>query len=175
MILNVLKQVTTYCRRPLFNETVRLYGIYEPPYLKQKEYEIPICPVLNIQIRGYNYPIIESYQSFVHKISRVFNFTIDQSFPLPHREYKIKRYKKGGTIVDAEYDLKIYERDIQISNVSSIKYPILIRILEATLPEGVSLHVDKYDPSLERKRFIPNRDLIDTKKELEELNENRGK
>lgn len=94
---------------------------------------------------------------------------------MPHREYKIKRYKKGGTIVDAEYDLKIYERDIQISDMSSIKLPILIRILEATLPEGVSLHVDKYDPLLEKKRLIPNRDLIDIKKELEELIENRGK
>ncbi|XP_003397059.1 39S ribosomal protein L48, mitochondrial isoform X1 [Bombus terrestris] len=175
MILNVLKQVTTYCRRPLFNETVRLYGIYEPPYLKQKEYEIPICPDLNIQIRGYNYPVLENYQSFVHKIAKVFNFTIDQSFPMPHREYKIKRYKKGGTIVDAVYDLKIYERDIQISDMSSIKLPILIRILEATLPEGVSLHVDKYDPLLEKKRLIPNRDLIDIKKELDELIQNKGK
>ncbi|XP_060829252.1 large ribosomal subunit protein mL48 isoform X1 [Bombus pascuorum] len=175
MILNVLKQVTTYCRRPLFNETVRLYGIYEPPYLKQKEFAIPICPVLNIQIRGYDYPVLESYQSFVHKIANIFNFTIDQSFPLPHKEHKIKRYKKGSTIVDAEYNLKIYERDIKISNVSSIKYPILIRILEATLPEGVSLHVDKNDPSLEKKRFIPNKELIETKKELEELFEHREK
>lgn len=97
------------------------------------------------------------------------------SFPLPHREYKVKRYKTGGTIVDAEYDLKIYERNIQISNVLSTKYPILIRILEATLPEGVTLHVDKYDPSLEKKRFIPNKDLFDVKKELDELIENRGK
>ncbi|XP_012166343.1 39S ribosomal protein L48, mitochondrial isoform X2 [Bombus terrestris] len=141
----------------------------------QKEYEIPICPDLNIQIRGYNYPVLENYQSFVHKIAKVFNFTIDQSFPMPHREYKIKRYKKGGTIVDAVYDLKIYERDIQISDMSSIKLPILIRILEATLPEGVSLHVDKYDPLLEKKRLIPNRDLIDIKKELDELIQNKGK
>ncbi|KAK1130174.1 hypothetical protein K0M31_018314 [Melipona bicolor] len=175
MILNVLKQITTYCQCPLFNKAVRLYGIYEPPYIKAKEFEIPLYPVLNIQLRGYKYPVIESYQSFIHKIVEVFDFTINDSIPFPHREFKIKRFKKGSTIIDAEYDLKIYERDIQISNVSSTKCPIFIRVLEASLPEGVSLVIDKYDPILQKKRLIPNKELIDIKSELEEFFESKQK
>lgn len=95
------------------------------------------------------------------------------SIAFPHREFKIKRFKKGSTIVDSEYDLKIFERDIQISNVSSTKCPIFIRVLEASLPEGVSLVIDKYDPILQKKRLIPNKELIDVKNELEQSLENK--
>lgn len=175
MILNVLKQFTTYYRCPLFNKGIRFYSIYEPPYLKKKEFEIPIYPVLNIQIKGYKYSLLESYQSFIHKIVKVFNITIDDSFAFPHKEFKIKKLKKNTTIIDAEYHLKIYERDMQISNVSSTICPIFIRILEATLPEGVSLSIHKYDPILKKKCLIPNKELLDLKIELQEMIEDKAK
>lgn len=175
MILSVLKQFTTYYRCPLFNKGIRFYGIYEPPYLKKKEYEIPIYPVLNIQIKGYKYSLLESYQSFIHKIIKVFDITIDDSFAFPHKEFKIKKLKKNSSIIDAEYHLKIYERDIQISNVSSTICPIFIRILEATLPEGVSLSIHEYDPILKKKCAIPNKELLDLKAELQEMIKDRTK
>ncbi|XP_076761548.1 mitochondrial ribosomal protein L48 [Xylocopa sonorina] len=175
MVLNVLKQVTTHYRCLIFKKAVRFYGIYEPPYLKQKELEIPVYPVLNIQLRGYKYPLLESYQSFIHKLARVLDFKIDDSFAFPHKEYKIKRFKKGTSVTDTEYNLKIYERDMLISNVSSIKCPILIRILEATLPEGVTLHIDNYDPSIQKLRIIPNKELLDLKDELNAIYESRSK
>ncbi|XP_043799647.1 39S ribosomal protein L48, mitochondrial [Apis laboriosa] len=175
MILSVLKQFTTYYRCPLFNKGIRFYGIYEPPYLKKKEYEIPIYPVLNIQIKGYKYSLLESYQSFIHKIAKVLDITIDDSFAFPHKEFKIKKFKKNSTVIDAEYHLKIYERDIQISNISSTLCPILIRILEATLPEGVSLSIHEYDPILKKKCIIPNKELLDLKTELQEMTEHKTK
>ncbi|OAD59681.1 39S ribosomal protein L48, mitochondrial, partial [Eufriesea mexicana] len=158
-----------YCSSSLFNKAVRFYSIYEPPYLKQKEPEIPIYPVLNIQLKGYKYPLLESYQSFIHKLAKVLQFTVDDSAPFPHREYKIKRFKQGSTVVDAEYNLKIYERNMQISNVTSVRCPIIIRILEATLPEGVSLSIDQYDPVMQKKRIIPNKMLLDLKESLNEF------
>ncbi|CAK9823766.1 39S ribosomal protein L48, mitochondrial [Anthophora retusa] len=174
MVLNVFKQMTMYCRCPIINKTVRFYGIYEPPYLK-KEYEIPVYPTLNIQIRGYKYPLLESYQTFIHKLARELKIKIENSIAFPHREFHIKRFKRGTTIVDTEYKLKIYERDIQVSNVTSIKCPIFVRILEATLPEGVSLCIDHVDPTLEKKRFIPNKELHDLKMSLQDIIAERGK
>ncbi|CAK9801231.1 39S ribosomal protein L48, mitochondrial [Anthophora quadrimaculata] len=174
MVLNVFKQMTTYCRCPIINKTVRFYSVYEPPYLK-KEYEIPVYPTLNIQIRGYKYPLLESYQSFIHKLAKELKITIENSFAFPHREFKIKKFKRGTTIVDNEYKLKVYERDIQVSNVTSIKCPIFIRILEATLPEGVSLCIDHLDPMLEQKRYIPNKELFDLKAELQTMIAERAK
>lgn len=175
MVLNVLRQVTTYCRCPLFNKTARFYGVYDPPYLKPKETLIKVYPVLNVQIRGYQYSLLESYQRLIHKIAKILDINVEDSFAYPHREFKINRYKKGSTLIDAEYNLKVYERDIQISNVTSIKCPIFVRILEASLPEGVSLTIDKYDPSIQKKRIVPNKELVDLKAALNELLEKKEK
>ena len=169
MALNVIRQVTTSCRHSLFNKSLRFYGIYEPPYLKVKEPEIPLYPVLNIQIRGYVYPLLESYQSFIHKVANVLDVDVEDSFGFPHQEYKVKRFKKESAVVDTEYHLRLYERDIQVSNVTSTKCPILIRILEATLPEGVSLHIDTLDPMLDKRRYIPDKELLDLKSELSSM------
>lgn len=53
-----------------------------------------------------------------------------------------------------------------MSEVSSIKCSVLIRALEATLPQGVTLNVNIYDPTLEEKRYIPDKELIDLKSAL---------
>lgn len=69
----------------------------------------------------------------------------------------------------SEYQLKIYERDMQLSEVSSTKCSVLIRALEAALPQGITLTVDIYNPELEKKRYVPDKNLIDLKSELENL------
>lgn len=88
---------------------------------------------------------------------------------MPHQEHKIQRYKKASTIIDSEYTLRLYERNTLLSNITSIKLPILIRILEASLPMGVSLHVSVYDPEMQKRRYIPDRVLLDLKSELSEI------
>ncbi|XP_015439417.1 PREDICTED: 39S ribosomal protein L48, mitochondrial [Dufourea novaeangliae] len=173
MVFHIMKQIAVCCRRPLINKTLRFYGIYEPPYLSKPREGAPFYPVLNIQMRGYVYPLLENYQSFIHRIAKTLDIDVEDSFAYPHKEYKVERYKKNSAIVDSEYALKLYERDIQISNVSTTTCPILIRILEATLPEGVSLHIDKYDSDLGKKRYIPDKDLLDMKSELTEMRKPR--
>lgn len=66
---------------------------------------------------------------------------------MPPKELHIKRYKPRSNILDVEYKLNIYERNIQISNVSSLSLPILIRIIEASAPQGVDVVVENYDRS----------------------------
>lgn len=88
---------------------------------------------------------------------------------MPPQEFKIQRFKPTTTAIAAEYNLKLYERNIQVSEVSSVKYSILIRALEATLPQGVILSIDSYDPELEKKRYVPDKDLLDLKSSLDTL------
>ncbi|XP_076625584.1 mitochondrial ribosomal protein L48 [Colletes latitarsis] len=169
MALNIIKQVSTCCRNSVINKTLRFYSLYEPPYLKLKERGPPHYPTLNIQIKGYVFPLLESYQSFIHKIANILDVDIINSYPVPHQEYKIQKYKKASTQVDSEYILKLYERDMVVSNITSLKCPILIRLLEATLPEGVQLHIDTYSPEMENIRYIPDKELLDIQTELESL------
>lgn len=74
----------------------------------------------------------------------------------------------------SEYYLKIYERNIQLSDVSSIKCSVLIRALEAALPQGVTLNINIHDPALEDKRYIPDKELIDLKSTLITLKNNKS-
>ncbi|XP_033333988.2 mitochondrial ribosomal protein L48 isoform X1 [Megalopta genalis] len=173
MALNIFKQVSMCYRHRLMNKAVRFYGIYEPPYIMVKHSGPPLYPVLNVQIRGYVYPLLESYQSFIDKLATELDVDINDSFAFPHRDFKIEKYKKQSSIVESEYNLKLFERDIIISNLTSTKLPIFIRILEAALPIGVSLEIMPYDPVLEEKRMIPDKELFDLKTELNEIKKSK--
>ncbi|XP_076230948.1 mitochondrial ribosomal protein L48 isoform X2 [Calliopsis andreniformis] len=153
----------------LTNKTFRYYTIYMPPYLQVKKTEVPLYPTLNIQIRGYVFPLLESYQAFISKLTDVMDIDVEGGFAFPHQEFKIKKYKTRSSVVESEYNLKLYERDMQVSNISAIKCPIFIRILEATLPEGISLHINMYDPEIQKKRYIPDKELLDLKSELDNM------
>ncbi|XP_076294721.1 mitochondrial ribosomal protein L48 [Lasioglossum baleicum] len=169
MALNLIKQVSTCCRRRLMNTSMRFYGLYDPPYLSVKHKGPALYPVLNIQIKGYVYPLLEKYQSLICKIANELDVDVEDSYAFPHQELKVERYKKQSEIVDADYNLRIFERDMVVSNITSTKIPILIRLLEATLPVGVSLHVDTYKPEIETKRYVPDKELFDLKTELDEM------
>lgn len=88
---------------------------------------------------------------------------------MPPQEFKIQKYKTGTTKIISEYNLKIYERNIQMSEVSSLKCSVLIRALEAALPQGVTLNVNVYDPALAEKLYIPDKELIDLQSTLDTL------
>lgn len=49
---------------------VRSYAsVYEPSYLDMLQPEIPEYEELNVQIKGYDFAILESFQKFVHTIA----------------------------------------------------------------------------------------------------------
>jgi len=49
---------------------VRCFGsIYEPEYLDMLKPDIPEYEEINIQIKGYDFAILESFQKFVHTVA----------------------------------------------------------------------------------------------------------
>lgn len=38
----------------------------------------PLYPQLNVQIRGYDFPILECYQSWIHKVAEAMDFDVDE-------------------------------------------------------------------------------------------------
>ncbi|EGI61076.1 PREDICTED: uncharacterized protein LOC105150360 [Acromyrmex echinatior] len=173
MALNLIKQIVMIRQRLLATKTssAKFYtgSLYEPDYLETGKSKFPLLPTINVQIKGYDYPVLECYQSFIHKLANVVQIDIDNGWPLPPQEFTIQKYKTGTTTIVSKYYLKIYERNIQMSEVSSIKCSVLIRALEAALPQGVTLNINIYDPSLEEKRYIPDKELIDLKLSLDTL------
>ncbi|XP_070166223.1 large ribosomal subunit protein mL48 [Polyergus mexicanus] len=173
MTLNLIKQIIPIKQHSIIRKTLsaKFYtgSLYEPDYLETGKSKFPLLPVIDIQIKGYNYSVLECYQTFMDKLADSMQIDVDNSWALPPQELKIQKYKTGTTAIISEYNLKIYERHTQLSEVSGIKCSILIRILEASLPQGITLNVDTYDPALKWKRYVPDKELLDLKSTLDTM------
>nr|CAD7570476.1 unnamed protein product [Timema californicum] len=150
-------------------ETVRQYGIYEPDYLEKLKPNIPIYDTLNVQIKGYDYPVIEHYQKFVHHVAESMGIDVEDSWAVPPQHLNIQKYKPQSTLVDAEYKLYVYERNVQVVDLPSTVAPVFLEVIQAALPEGVSLSVHEHTQEQEELRYIPDSQLLELKTELDTL------
>nr|XP_018916804.1 PREDICTED: 39S ribosomal protein L48, mitochondrial [Bemisia tabaci] len=155
--------------RSFSTSKVSLDKIYEPDYLKLMESPIPMYDRLNIQIKGYDYPVLESYQKFVHHTAEAMLIDVEDGWALPPQHLKVKKFMPRSAITDSEYDLKIYERNVQISDVYSHDLSLFLEIIEAALPEGVKMHVHEHLPEHEKVRYIPDSELKQLEIELEAM------
>lgn len=154
---------------------VRNYSLYEPDYLDALKPQIPVYDAINIQIKGYDFPVLEHYQKFIHSVSENMNIEVEDGWALPAQTQTVQRLKPRSTVIDAEYKLSIYERNVQIVDVPSTTLAILLNILRATLPEGVSLSVHEHTPEQEEIRYVPDQELMELKSQLEALGGPRKK
>lgn len=72
-------------------------------------------------MRGYDYPILENYQKLVHKLAINMEIDVEESWPLPHQDWSVKTFKPNSELVNAEYKLKMYQRVIQVTDVSTLQ------------------------------------------------------
>ncbi|XP_055386085.1 39S ribosomal protein L48, mitochondrial [Condylostylus longicornis] len=149
--------------------TRKNFKIYEPDYLDSLKSKYPQYECLNFQVKGYDYPILESYQKFLHNVAEYLEMDVSESYASPPQKSLVQRFKPSSSVVEAEYSLTTYERNIQISDMDAPTYPLFLRIAQAALPEGVTLNVFEYDEEFEEKRYVPDRDLLELKAQLENL------
>lgn len=142
-------------------------GVYEPDYLDALEPEFPQLESLNFQMKGYDYPILESYQKFLHNVAEYMDLDVSDCYALPPKISLVQRLKPNSTVIDSEYKLTTYERNLQINDLDAPMYPQFLRIAQAALPEGVTLHVEEHSEEHDKLRFVPDKNLLDLKAELE--------
>lgn len=141
--------------------------LHEPPYLEAMKPEYPTYDVINVQMSGYDFPILESYQRFVHRIATSLDLDVSECWAHPPKKENIARYNPNSAVVNSEYKLTTYERFVQISDIQAPTYPVFLRFIQSGLPEGVTLSVVHHTDFLEESRYVPDKDLIDLKAELE--------
>merc|ERR1719471_1934722 len=115
--------------------------VFEPDYLDSAGLVPPTYPPINIQIKGYNFDVLESFQSFVHNMAENMGIDVSNAWATPATTWQAFTYAEESTVVQDTYQLDLYERNIQIVNVQTIDLPILIDIIRKTLPEGVQLSI----------------------------------
>ncbi|XP_044750035.1 39S ribosomal protein L48, mitochondrial [Coccinella septempunctata] len=143
--------------------------LYEPDYLKELQPKFPIYETFNIQLKGYDYPILENYQRFVHKIADNMDIDVEDAWAIPAQTLQISTYKPQSEVVNSQYKLNLYERMIKIRDCTSLQLPILIRAIEASAPMGVTVNIIPHEPYHDEIRYIPDTELRQLKQELDDL------
>lgn len=124
---------------------------------------------MNFRLTGYDFPVLESYQKFVHNTAEYMGLEVADSWAVPPKKQKVQRFKPNGTVIDSEYSLSVYERIVQIEDLDAPIYPTFLRILQAALPEGVTLEVLEHTDDQDEIRFVPDNELLELKAQLEDM------
>ncbi|XP_049867984.1 uncharacterized protein LOC126368146 [Pectinophora gossypiella] len=147
--------------------------LYEPDYLISLEPDEPVYDCLNLQLKGYDFALLESCQSQIHKYAEIMGIQVDECWATPAQKLKVQRYKPRGTAIDAEYHLNMYERNVQVVDVPAWALGTLLRVSRAILPEGCTLNVHEHTPEHEEIRYVPDNQLLGLKQQLEDMGGSR--
>jgi len=130
----------------------------------------PLCPAVNVQIRSYDFAVLENCGKHLHAILDRLDLDVDDAWASPSQNFQISRYQPGGgSVVDAEYTLKLYERNYQILDMPSVRVPLLLDALQAYTPAGVKVSIHHHLVDHRQIRYVPDQELLNLKKELAEL------
>ncbi|KAI0988753.1 hypothetical protein GJ496_005196 [Pomphorhynchus laevis] len=148
-------------------------AVYEPSYLDDMK-QPDSYDKLDVRLRGYDYPVLDTFQNYMIKIAKRCGISVLTSFPMPARQAKITQLKHRSSIVDDIITLLIYERITTIQNVQERRLGLLCEILSANLPIGVELSIDFPNPDDERFRYVPDLELYELQYQLDELSKEGG-
>lgn len=155
-------------RRCLDNQ-VAVPDLHEPAYLADLKPKVGYYELLNLQLKGYDFVVLEKYQSYLHKMMKRMDIEVVKAWSAPHQELQMQLLADKSTSVEQQYKLKIYERNLQIKDALVTKLPILIDIINITSPPGVSFNIDRHTEADDNRLCFKDSVLENLKKELEEL------
>ncbi|KAM3964196.1 mitochondrial ribosomal protein L48 [Aphomia sociella] len=148
--------------------------LYEPDYLISMEPDEPVYDCLNLQLKGYDFTLLEATQSQIHRYAEVMGIQVDECWATPAQQLKVQKFKPGGTAIDTEYHFNIYERNVQVSDVPAWALGTLLRVARASLPEGCTLNIHEHTVDHEEIRYVPDNELLDLKQQLEDMGGSRA-
>jgi len=146
---------------------------FEPDYLDDEANHIPTYPPLNIQIKGYNFDVLEELQSWIHKTAENMGIEVFDTWATPAQNLKVTTYHEGGTRPKEEYNLHLYERNVQIVNLRSVDAPTLIDIIQRALPEGVNMSLHEHTTEMAELRWIADPFIDQLRSELSQKAEEK--
>ncbi|KAH9516384.1 FEZ-like protein [Dermatophagoides farinae] len=172
--LNIASNLTPIKYSQTRASTFCLKGIHEPEYLDYLKPQIPFYNLINIQIKAHDFAVLESYGSYLHRLSNRLGLVVVKYWCAPNTTKKIETLQHESSVVQHEYELNLYERNIQIEKVSSRIMSLLVEVVHRSLPAGVQLSIHEHNHELhEKTRYITDHELLQYKKELKLLLDNK--
>jgi len=72
----------------------------------------------------------------------------------PSRCLKLTTYQEGSVRPKDEFNVNLYERNVQVVNLRSVDAPILIDLIQRALPEGVQFSLHEHTTEAAEARWI---------------------
>lgn len=121
--------------------------LHEPAYLEDLKPKVGYYELLDLQLKGYDFVVLEKYQSYVHKTMQKMKFNVTKTWSAPHEELQIDTLLDFSTGIRDSCKIKIYERNIQTKDALVTRLPVLIDVIIMTSPPGVSFNIRAADPN----------------------------
>lgn len=145
---------------------------WEPDDLKM-EPDIPEYETLNIKMKGYDFPVLESFAKYVHRIASNLDAECTK-FAVPAKKLEIHTLQFQSVIVKDSCKLNLYERVVQVQSLPSPTLPILLEMITGNTPEGVNITVAKNTPEDDEFLYIPDHQKHKIEQMMEELEQRRA-
>uniref|UniRef100_A0A023G7C7 Putative mitochondrial ribosomal protein l48 n=1 Tax=Amblyomma triste TaxID=251400 RepID=A0A023G7C7_AMBTT len=143
---------------------------HEPEYLQYLKPPMPVYEgLINVQLKGYDFTVLENCAKKVAKMASMLGIKVSECWATPLESMSISTYKPQSTIVEDTYKLNVYERNIQVSELSGVMAPIFVEAIQASLAEGVRLSVHRHLPEHEEIRYVPDLELEELQRQLDEI------
>lgn len=149
----------------------RLYmkKYHEPEYLELMKPKVPYFELYNIQLRGYDFAVVESLLTLVIRLCKDAGCTIGKTWAIPATILKYETYADESSHIENTEEVKIHERTVQINNMTTTQLAILLDVVNQAKPPGVIVSFMEHNQGHEDVRYIPDLKLAAAEKELEEL------
>lgn len=142
---------------------------YEPEYLELLKPQVPVYNLLNFQVKGYDFTVLEHYEGHIHRIARRMDLNVAKAWATPNQPFKINTFKPQSISILSSYALKIYERNVQIENLPAWKIGTFVDMIQTVIPEGVTLSVLEHTQEIEEDLYIPDLELEGMRVKLDDL------
>ncbi|XP_034826705.1 large ribosomal subunit protein mL48 [Maniola hyperantus] len=174
--LNSILRSSKVCAKsfPLCQQKRLKSDLYEPDYLISMQPDEPVYDYLNLQLKGYDFTLLESCQKEIHRYAEIMGIQVEECWATPAQQLKVLRFKPASTAVESEYHLNVYERNVQVTDVPAWALGTLLRVSRALLPEGCTLNVHEHTPEHEEVRYVPDNELIELKQQLDGMEDARA-
>ncbi|ODM99696.1 39S ribosomal protein L48, mitochondrial [Orchesella cincta] len=135
--------------------------------------EVPLYDALNVQVKGYDFAVLEKFARYVHHTAERVGLEVEDSWATPCKNLRVTKLKPESAVVDSEYLLNLFERNVQIVEVPATLLPVFINIVEASIPAGVTLRVHPHLPEHTENRYVPDLELMELKTQLQDIKEKK--
>ncbi|KAK6640203.1 hypothetical protein RUM44_011889 [Polyplax serrata] len=163
-------QQTLLKQKHFRNTITRHSNLWEPDYLIMAKTKTPEYDLINFHMKGYDFAVLENYQSLIHKIAGLMGIDVENAWASPHQDLKVQRFIPNSAKVDSEYNLKMYERTLQVIDAKSNIMSLFIEAVMTTCPPGVKVSINEHTTEIEENRYVPDYEVIELQKQWENLN-----